>query len=104
VLTERVGHSVAGRGGRERLLEVAPDRYSDGSRYWAILEQLMDELGYRDYLGAPQKYRVEHPTDIPIGPPWSKFTGLRAICERSIETSFPMRFQFGGHLEKPADH
>jgi FMN phosphatase YigB (HAD superfamily) len=33
-------------------------------RYWAILEQLMDELGYRDYLGALQRYRVEHPTDI----------------------------------------
>ena len=33
-------------------------------RYWAILEQLMDDLGYRDYLGALQKYRVEHPTDI----------------------------------------
>ena len=33
-------------------------------RYWAILEQLMDELGYRDYLGALQRYRVEHPQDI----------------------------------------
>src|ERR1041385_6670992 len=33
-------------------------------RYWAILEQLFSELGYRDYLGALQRYRVEHPTDI----------------------------------------
>jgi hypothetical protein len=33
-------------------------------RYWAILEQLFDELGYRDYLGALQRYRVEHPNDI----------------------------------------
>jgi FMN phosphatase YigB (HAD superfamily) len=33
-------------------------------RYWAILEQLMTELGYRDYLGALQRYRVEHPKDI----------------------------------------
>ena len=33
-------------------------------RYWAILEQLFDELGYRDYLGALQRYRVEHPQDI----------------------------------------
>ena len=30
-------------------------------RYWAILEALMTELGYRDYLGALQRYRVEHP-------------------------------------------
>jgi hypothetical protein len=33
-------------------------------RYWAILEQLFDELGYRDYLGALQRYRAEHPRDI----------------------------------------
>ena len=33
-------------------------------RYWAILEQLFSELGYRDYLGALQRYRVEHPKDI----------------------------------------
>ena len=33
-------------------------------RYWAILEQLFAELGYRDYLGALQRYRVEHPRDI----------------------------------------
>ncbi len=33
-------------------------------RYWAILNDLMTELGYRDYLGALQRYRVEHPTDI----------------------------------------
>ncbi len=32
-------------------------------RYWEILEQLMVELGYRDYLGALQRYRVEHPRD-----------------------------------------
>src|SRR5262249_22950999 len=32
-------------------------------RYWAILEQLFVELGYRDYLGALQRYRVEHPRD-----------------------------------------
>lgn len=33
-------------------------------RYWAILEQLFTELGYRDYLGALQRYRAEHPQDI----------------------------------------
>ena len=33
-------------------------------RYWTILEQLFSELGYRDYLGALQRYRVEHPKDI----------------------------------------
>lgn len=33
-------------------------------RYWAILEKLFTELGYRDYLGALQLYRVEHPREI----------------------------------------
>jgi FMN phosphatase YigB (HAD superfamily) len=32
-------------------------------RYWAILEQLFTDLGYRDYLGALQRFRVEHPRD-----------------------------------------
>jgi FMN phosphatase YigB (HAD superfamily) len=32
-------------------------------RYWAILEELFADLGYRDYLGALQRYRVEHPRD-----------------------------------------
>jgi hypothetical protein len=30
-------------------------------RYWVILEELFSTLGYRDYLGALQRYRVEHP-------------------------------------------
>lgn len=30
-------------------------------RFWAIQEQLFQELGYRDYLGAFQRFRVEHP-------------------------------------------
>jgi FMN phosphatase YigB (HAD superfamily) len=33
-------------------------------RYWAILEQLFHDLGYRDYLGALQRYRAERPRDI----------------------------------------
>src|SRR5271167_2468144 len=33
-------------------------------RYWKILEVLFQELGYRDYLGALQRYRIEHPRDI----------------------------------------
>jgi FMN phosphatase YigB (HAD superfamily) len=32
-------------------------------RYWAHFEELRAELGYADYLGALQRYRVEHPSD-----------------------------------------
>jgi FMN phosphatase YigB (HAD superfamily) len=32
-------------------------------RYWAIFEQLRGELGYADYLGALQRYRLENLDD-----------------------------------------
>jgi FMN phosphatase YigB (HAD superfamily) len=32
-------------------------------RYWRIFEELRLELGYADYLGALQRYRMEHPRD-----------------------------------------
>jgi FMN phosphatase YigB (HAD superfamily) len=32
-------------------------------RYWSIFEDLRDELGYADYLGALQRYRIEYPYD-----------------------------------------
>ncbi len=32
-------------------------------RYWEIFEQLRTELGYADYLGALQRYRLERPGD-----------------------------------------
>jgi hypothetical protein len=33
------------------------------NRYWEIFEALRAELGYADYLGALQRYRVENPYD-----------------------------------------
>jgi FMN phosphatase YigB (HAD superfamily) len=32
-------------------------------RYWVIFEELRTTLGYADYLGALQQYRIEHPRD-----------------------------------------
>src|SRR5690349_1368891 len=40
--------------------EVGPER---AQRYWSIFEQLRTELGYADYLGALQRYRIEYPRD-----------------------------------------
>lgn len=37
--------------------------YECQQRYWTIFEQLRAELGYADYLGTLQRYRVEHPRD-----------------------------------------
>jgi FMN phosphatase YigB (HAD superfamily) len=46
----------------KRYLEqqVGPERQH---RYWDIFEQLRTELGYADYLGALQRYRIEYPRD-----------------------------------------
>jgi FMN phosphatase YigB (HAD superfamily) len=35
-------------------------------RYWEIFEQLRAELGYADYLGALQRYRLERPRETHI--------------------------------------
>jgi hypothetical protein len=45
---------------RYLIREVGTEREE---RYWAIFEQLRTEMGYADYLGALQRYRIEHPRD-----------------------------------------
>jgi FMN phosphatase YigB (HAD superfamily) len=40
--------------------EVGPER---ARRYWEIFEEIRSELGYADYLGALQRYRIEHRHD-----------------------------------------
>jgi FMN phosphatase YigB (HAD superfamily) len=35
-------------------------------RYWALFEELRGQLGYADYLGALQRYRLEYPRDFNI--------------------------------------
>jgi FMN phosphatase YigB (HAD superfamily) len=39
---------------------VGPER---AQRYWEIFEIIRSELGYADYLGALQRYRIDYPTD-----------------------------------------
>jgi len=45
---------------RYLTVQVGPERQQ---RYWEIFEQLRAEIGYADYLGALQRYRIEHPRD-----------------------------------------
>ena len=40
--------------------EVGRDR---SGQYWTLFEELRDELGYADYLGALQRYRLQDPHD-----------------------------------------
>jgi FMN phosphatase YigB (HAD superfamily) len=37
-----------------------------GGQYWKIFERLRTELGFADYLGALQRYRIEYPHDIQL--------------------------------------
>jgi hypothetical protein len=34
--------------------------------YWRIQEDLFAAVGYRDYLGALQRYRAEHPEQVEL--------------------------------------
>jgi FMN phosphatase YigB (HAD superfamily) len=36
---------------------------ADSARYWALYEELRDELGYADYLGAMQRFRLGMESD-----------------------------------------
>lgn len=40
--------------------KVGPER---AQRYWELFETIRSELGYADYLGALQRYRIDYPHD-----------------------------------------
>jgi FMN phosphatase YigB (HAD superfamily) len=40
--------------------QIGPERTQ---RYWELFEELREELGYADYLGALQRYRGDYPRD-----------------------------------------
>jgi FMN phosphatase YigB (HAD superfamily) len=46
---------------RQHLVETLGRAYQ--VEYWRIFEELRRELGYADYLGALQRYRLEHPRE-----------------------------------------
>ena len=58
--------------------EVGPER---ARCYWTIFERLRTRLGYADYLGALQRYRIEYPHDL----------GLLAISRFLIDYPFANR-------------
>jgi len=49
---------------RERLRAAHGDRAS--ARYWEMMDELWDALGYMDYLGALERLRLEDPHDLAI--------------------------------------
>jgi FMN phosphatase YigB (HAD superfamily) len=49
---------------RQHLVDVVGTECE--RRYWEIFEQLRNELGYADYLGALQRYRIERPREAQV--------------------------------------
>lgn len=58
---------------------------NESHRYWEIFEDLRKELGYADYLGALQRYRVENPHE----------TRLLAISHYLVDYPFANRLYPG---------
>ena len=48
-----------------RFLDASVGEHRSSS-YWRIFEELREELGYADYLGALQRYRINHHFDANI--------------------------------------
>ena len=53
---------------QQDLKDHLAENYGEATRdrYWRILEDLFVELGYRDYIGALQRYRDEHPFHVEL--------------------------------------
>jgi FMN phosphatase YigB (HAD superfamily) len=59
-----IDNDAVARDLRDHLTQVLGSERQQ--RYWQIFEQLRAEVGYADYLGALQQYRLEHRTDSHI--------------------------------------
>ena len=88
----------------KRYLEqqVGPERQQ---RYWEFFEQLRTELGYADYLGALQRYRLQYPRDPSLlavshflvelsicHAPLSRFSGCRRARKAMGKGRDPVRW------------
>ncbi len=64
-------------------------------RYWTIFEEMRNEIGYADYLGALQRYRVENPRDHQL------FAVSSYLAEYPVaDRIFPGSLEVIEHLKK----
>ena len=61
-------------------------------RYWAILEDLFTELGYRDYLGALQRYPARHYVLVDDKP--RILAAVKEIWGNRVTTVLPRQGQY----------
>jgi FMN phosphatase YigB (HAD superfamily) len=77
---------------RHLSLEFSAD---DQQHYWAIFNELQEELGYADYLGALQRYRCESP-----GQQHFLKLSLYLLNYPFAERLFPKALDLVAHLKK----
>jgi len=78
---------------RRHLVEAfGPDR---DRRYWEIFEEHRLELGYADYLGALQRYRIEYPRE-----PQLLEVSLFLLHYPFISRVYPSALQVIAHLKR----
>src|SRR2546422_583493 len=72
-------------------------------RYWVILEALFVELGYRDYLGALQRYPAQHSVLVDDKP--RILAAAKKIWRDRVTTIFPRQGQYARDAKAypPAD-
>src|SRR5579864_7165080 len=64
-------------------------------RYWTIFEELRTELGYADYLGALQRYRIEQPRD-----PAAIRVSLFLLHYPFVDRVYPRALEAIAHLQQ----
>ena len=72
---------------------------ASADRYWAIFEQLRSELGYADYLGALQRYRVHGPGDATPDPALLQLSTF-LIDYPFVERLYPGALRAIEHLQR----
>lgn len=68
-------------------------------RYWRCFEQLRDELGYTDYLGALQRYRLGEPADGMSDPRLLQLSSF-LLDYPFAERLYPGALQVIAHLQR----
>jgi FMN phosphatase YigB (HAD superfamily) len=73
--------------------------HTGAERYWTCFEQLRDELGYTDYLGALQRYRLGQPGDDMSDPQLLQLSSF-LLDYPFAERLYPGALQVIAHLQR----
>jgi hypothetical protein len=66
-------------------------------RFWAIREELFNELGYRDYLAALQGFRAEHPYEFHLTSARGRVLSANRLYPGALDVLEKFRAWADGH-------